>query len=73
MPTVPDTAENERLCICADCPSFPKEGIFYCARGKSPKPVRERGCVCPDCRVYREQRLRGDYYCVDGPPAEGTD
>jgi len=66
MAKVPDTQDNEGRCICADCPSYPKEGILFCARGKSPNPVRERGCVCPDCPVYKDNRLDRDYYCADG-------
>ncbi len=66
MATVPDTPDNESRCICADCPSFPREGTLYCARGKSAKPVRERGCLCPDCPVSRDYKLEGEYYCVDG-------
>jgi len=72
MAKVPDTPENESRCICAGCPSFPGEGLFYCARGKSEKPVRERGCVCPDCAIFKEHGLQGDYYCADGAAGEGS-
>ena len=66
MTLVPDTPQNESLCICGDCPTYPGEGILFCAKGKSEKPVRERGCVCPDCRVYKDNGLEADYYCVNG-------
>jgi len=71
MAKVPDTPENEGRCICGDCPSFPGEGILYCARGKSQNPVRERGCICPDCRNFKDYALQGDYYCADGAAGEG--
>jgi methylamine---glutamate N-methyltransferase subunit C len=71
MLKIPDTQQNEDRCICRDCPSFPGEGIFYCARGKSEKPVRERGCVCPDCAIFKEFRLQDGYYCADGAAGEG--
>jgi methylamine---glutamate N-methyltransferase subunit C len=71
MAKVADTPENEDLCICPDCPSFPGESNVFCARGKSPKPVRRRGCLCPDCRVFKDNRLEDGYYCADGAAGEG--
>ena len=66
MSQVPDTPENVARCICPECPSFPGEGILYCARGRSEKPVRERGCICPDCTNFKEFGLQDEYYCVGG-------
>jgi Protein of unknown function (DUF2769) len=71
MTLVADTPENESLCICGDCPTFPGEGILYCAKGAFPKPVRERGCICGDCKVYKNSGLKDAYYCVKGRAGEG--
>jgi methylamine---glutamate N-methyltransferase subunit C len=71
MAKVPDTPENESRCICGDCPSFPGEGMFYCARGKSEKPVRKRGCICPDCAIFKDHGLQDGYYCADGAAGDG--
>lgn len=70
MPHVLDTPQNVERCLCPDCPSFPGEGTIYCARGRSAKPVRERGCVCGDCKNFKEYGLKGDYYCVEGTAEE---
>ncbi len=70
MSLVADTPENGTLCICRDCPSFPGEGILYCARGAQPK-VRKRGCVCGDCKVFRQAKLQDGYYCADGAAGDG--
>jgi hypothetical protein len=67
MGKVPDTDENMAKCICGDCPSKPRDQVsFYCARGKSPEPVRRRGCVCGDCPMWREYDLTKGYYCDEG-------
>jgi hypothetical protein len=67
MAKVPDTPQNESLCICSGCPSFPGEGVLFCAKGASAGRVRERGCICPDCKVYQVNDLRDFYYCEHGP------
>lgn len=66
MAKVQDTPDNESLCMCPDCPSFPMEGNLFCARAKSQNPVRQRGCLCPDCEVFKDYSLQDDYYCADG-------
>ncbi len=71
MAKVPDTPENLARCICGDCPSFPGEGGFFCAKGKSSKEIRRRGCVCPDCPNFKEFALADGYYCADGRAGEG--
>ena len=73
MAKVPDTPENASLCICGECPSYPKEGSFFCAQGKSEKPVRKRGCVCGDCAVFKEHNLQDGYYCAAGAAGEGAE
>ena len=72
MTKVPDTPENMARCICTDCPSFPSEGGFFCAKGKSAKDIRRRGCTCGDCQNYQEFDLTGSYYCAEGAAGEGT-
>ena len=71
MTLVPQTPENESLCICGDCPTFPGEGILYCAEGAFSQPLKKRGCVCGDCKVYQDNRLKDAYYCTDGRAGEG--
>ena len=67
MGKVADTQENMADCICGDCPSQPKDNSrLYCARGKSPEPVRRRGCVCGDCRNWTKYGLTKGYYCDEG-------
>jgi hypothetical protein len=72
MAKVPDTPENMARCLCGDCPSFPGEGGFYCAKGKSAKEIRRRGCVCPDCQNFKDFDLSDGYYCADGRAGEGV-
>jgi hypothetical protein len=68
---VPDTENNVKKCICANCPSYNecmKEGMegLYCARGMSDCAVKRKGCTCPQCPVSQEYQLFGGYYCVIG-------
>jgi hypothetical protein len=70
MALIPDTPENEKLCVCPDCPSFPGKSNVYCARGAQPS-VRKRGCLCGDCKVFQNARLSDGYYCADGAAGEG--
>jgi len=72
MPYVPDSTEIEERCLCPRCPSFPKEGILYCARGKSLKPVTSSGCICGDCANFREYDLLTYFYCLSGPAGKGV-
>ncbi len=71
MAKVPDTPQNEQRCICPGCPSYPGEGILYCSRGKSQKPVTRRGCICSNCANYVEYGLQDGYYCAEGAAGEG--
>ena len=66
MAGVPDTTQNMERCICGTCPSFPGDGGFYCARGKSPKHIEQVRCTCPGCPVWHENDLSGLYFCVSG-------
>jgi hypothetical protein len=64
---VADSKENMDNCICGDCPSIPQgDPGFYCAKGKSPQPVRRRGCICGDCKNWVEYGLTRAYYCDEG-------
>ena len=66
MAIVQDSIENEKKCICLQCPSFPqdcKDEILYCARGESRCEIGARGCVCSVCPVYLENQLQGLYFC----------
>jgi hypothetical protein len=71
MAKVPDTPENEKLCVCPECPTFPGSSNVFCARGRSHDPVRRRGCLCPDCAVFKNYDLEDGYYCADGAAGEG--
>lgn len=66
MAKVPDTPEYAQRCICGGCPSYPEEGGFFCARGKSANPVNRRGCVCGDCENFQEFGLSDGYFCAEG-------
>lgn len=66
MAKVPDTSENLSRCICGSCPSYPGEGGFFCAKGKSEQEIRQRGCICGDCENFREFGLSDGYFCVNG-------
>ena len=66
MAKVLDTPENMARCICGGCPSYPGEGGFFCAKGKSAKEIVKQGCLCAGCPVYKEYELDAGYYCVAG-------
>jgi hypothetical protein len=72
MAKVPDTPENMARCICGTCPTYPGEGGFFCAKGKSELPITRRGCVCGDCEIFREYGLKDGYYCDSGRAGEGA-
>ncbi|MBN2477765.1 DUF2769 domain-containing protein [Candidatus Micrarchaeota archaeon] len=40
------------------------EGI--CLRNASKCEIEKKGCVCPGCRVYINNKYKGDYFCVNG-------
>ncbi len=66
MGKVPDTPENMARCMCGGCPSYPGEGGFFCAKGKSAKEITKRGCLCAGCPIFRANGLTGGYFCVAG-------
>ncbi len=66
MAKVPDTQENMARCLCHDCPSFPSEGGFFCAKGKSAKEITKRGCLCANCPNFGEYGLESGYFCITG-------
>ncbi len=70
MQKVPDTPENMARCLCGGCPSYPGEGGFFCAKGKSDLPVKQRGCLCGDCANFKEYGLQEGYYCINGIAGE---
>lgn len=39
------------------------EGMF-CAFGKSTCINVGKGCICEDCDVYKENKLKGNYFCL---------
>jgi len=61
MGKVPDTTENMARCICGGCPSYPAEGVLFCAKGKSVKSISRRGCICGDCAIFRDYNLADGY------------
>jgi hypothetical protein len=73
MPEVPNTEQYMERCICADCPSYPGDGGFYCARGMSETEVVRQGCDCADCENFEEFGLSKGYYCAEGSAAETED
>ena len=66
MGKVPDTPENMARCMCGGCPSYPGEGGFFCAKGKSSKEMTKRGCLCTGCPIFKDYELTGGYFCVAG-------
>ena len=66
MTLVPNTEQNQQRCICGKCPSYPGDGGFYCARGKSTNEVKRLGCICGECENLKEFALTKGYYCADG-------
>jgi Protein of unknown function (DUF2769) len=72
MPAVPDTQQYMQRCICGSCPSFPGDGGFYCAKGKSSNEVDRKGCKCTECENLKEFGLTKGYYCAEGS-AEATE
>jgi Protein of unknown function (DUF2769) len=72
MAKVPDTTENMSRCLCGTCPSFPGDGGFFCAKGKSAKTVDRKGCLCTDCANFKEFGLSDGYYCADGAAGAGA-
>jgi aldose sugar dehydrogenase len=67
---VPNTSENMSHCLCGGCPSYPGDGGFYCAKGKSGLSVSRRGCLCTDCANFKEFGLQEGYYCINGVAGE---
>jgi Protein of unknown function (DUF2769) len=72
MAKVPDNTATMSRCICGTCPSFPGDGGFYCAKGKSANEVNRRGCVCTDCENLKQFDLKDGYYCTAGAAGEGA-
>jgi len=66
MAAVPNTDENRQRCLCGGCPSYPGDGGFYCALGKSANEVTRQGCLCGDCENFKEYGLTKGYYCAEG-------
>lgn len=68
MTTVEDTPENRKSCLCPDCPSYPhgcNGEKLYCAASISASAcdINANGCLCPGCPVFRDNGLKGNYYC----------
>lgn len=64
---VPNTVPNSKKCICGDCPSYlgDNEG-FFCSAGKSKQNYEKKGCICGKCDLWKEYKLGGGYFCVNG-------
>lgn len=60
-------AENKKMCICADCPSYKGTGetaLLFCAMAKSEVITEEKGCTCPTCPVTDKMGLTHTYFCT---------
>jgi glutamate synthase domain-containing protein 2 len=72
---VPDTPETRNMCICPQCPSFPRGAcrgeILYCGTGASACEITPLDCICTGCPVYDEYRLKPIYFC-DKQEIQGT-
>ena len=64
---VPNTEANGKKCICGGCPSYlgANEG-FFCSSGKSKKKYEQKGCICGQCALWKEYKLNGGYFCING-------
>jgi Protein of unknown function (DUF2769). len=66
-------AENKKMCICPDCPSYKGTGeteLLFCAMGKSKAITKEKGCTCPGCPVTNKMGLTKLYFCTKGNEVE---
>jgi hypothetical protein len=70
MRKVEDIQENMARCLCGGCPTFPGDGGFYCAKGKSGNLVDRRGCMCGGCENFKLFDLKDGYYCAAGLAGE---
>lgn len=71
MAKVPDEPQFMQRCICGTCPTYPGEGGFFCAKGKSALPITRKGCMCGDCENFQEFDLKDAYFCAAGAAGDG--
>ncbi len=65
--------ENDKVCMCARCPSYIGTGekmLTFCLKGKSKIIKAEKGCLCPACPVQDKMHFKWVYYCMRGSGAE---
>jgi len=66
-------AENKKMCICANCPSYKGTGetaLLFCRTVKSKVITEEKGCTCGGCPVTDKMGLTKLYFCMKGSEAE---
>lgn len=73
MSKVPNTSENEKQCLCPNCPTWmadecPKENDehLYCAKGKTVCDLPDKGCICGTCPIFNTYGLSDGYFCFNG-------
>jgi len=68
MAKVIDNEINLAQCRCIDCPTHnecakAKDERLFCRRGIGFCAYKNNGCICPGCVVYRNNKLKYNYYC----------
>ncbi|WP_319507578.1 DUF2769 domain-containing protein [uncultured Methanolobus sp.] len=54
---------HSKACLCIKCPSYPGNGMMFCARKNQHKASSKTGCLCLQCHIHDKFRLEGDYFC----------
>lgn len=67
-PTVPNTEENAKRCLCPGCPTYNEcmrnnNERIYCSRGNTECEFDEIHCLCGECPVWKEYMIKSFYYC----------
>ncbi|MBC7086450.1 MAG: DUF2769 domain-containing protein [Methanomethylovorans sp.] len=50
-------------CLCIKCPSYPGNGMMFCASKNQQKQSIKTDCLCLVCHVHKKFRFQGDYFC----------
>ncbi len=68
---IENNRDNSAKCSCKICPSYgdcakEKNENLFCANGTGPCVFKTNGCPCNSCPVHKENRLKANYYCING-------
>jgi len=65
--------QNEKLCICAGCPTFKGTGekaLLFCTTSKSSMIKKDKGCICAKCPITTRLGLTHLTFCLRGTEAQ---